>query len=83
MVKYFEKPVIKKAADMKAGDVFRTEFGDYGNFCNFVFESNQMTDDSTLETTYHSIGGSVSEKCYGFVKWDKAEYEVIGVETTD
>ena len=83
MIEYFEKPIIQKAEDMEPGDVFRTEYGDYGNFCNFVFESHRMTDKSTLETTYHQIGKTESEKCYEFTKFDRAEYNVIGIEKFD
>jgi len=35
----YDKPIIKTAAEMKPGDIFRTEYGDYGNWCEFVFES--------------------------------------------
>lgn len=30
MIRY-EKPIIKTAAEIKPGDIFRTEYGDYGD----------------------------------------------------
>ena len=83
MIKYFETPITKRAEDMTPGDIFRTEYGDYGNFCNFVFESHKMRDQSTLETTYHQIGKTESERCYEFTKLERATYNVIGTETPD
>lgn len=76
----FEKPIIKKASEMERGDIFRTEYGDYGNWCEFVFESYKMHDKNCIETTYHRIGEKQSKKCYGFIYNHDAEYKVIGKE---
>lgn len=35
MIRY-EKPIIKKVSEMKSGDVFVTEYGIEGNWCEFV-----------------------------------------------
>lgn len=79
----YEKPIIKKAAEMKAGDIFRTEYGDFGNWCEFVFESCNDHFGRTTETHYHRIGQTESCKCYGMASIDKAEYEVIGREESE
>lgn len=78
MIKY-EKPIIKKPEEMERGDIFRAEYGDYGNWCNFVFESCKI-EGKRLETQFHWIGKTESEKCY---EWDyrgEHAYEVIGKE---
>lgn len=42
MIRY-DKPIIKTAAEMKPGDIFRTEYGDYGNWCEFVLNTVTFT----------------------------------------
>lgn len=80
MIRY-DKPIIKTAAEMKPGDIFRTEYGDYGNWCEFVFEScNAHLFDAT-ETHFHRIGRTQSETCYGSTKIEKHTYVVVGRES--
>ena len=77
MIRY-EKSIIKTAAEMKPGDIFRTEYGNYGNWCEFVFEScNAYLFDMT-ETHYHN---TQSETCYSMTNIRKVVYEVVGRES--
>ncbi len=81
--KKYEKAVMKTANEMKAGDVFRCEYGDYDNWCNFVFESCKTHDKRTTEITFHWIGRTESEKCYEFTPIERMKFEVVGEETTE
>lgn len=77
----YNKPIIKTAAEMKPGDIFRTEYGDYGNWCEFVFEScNAHLFDAT-ETHFHRKGHTQSETCYSMTNIRKVVYEVVGRES--
>ena len=52
MIRY-DKPIIKTAAEMKPGDIFRTEYGDYGNWCEFVLKAAMHT--FSMRRKYTSI----------------------------
>ena len=81
MIRY-EKPIIKTAAEMKPGDIFRTEYGDYGNWCEFVFESCNAHLFDTTETHFHRKGHTQSsETCYSMTNIRKVVYEVVGRES--
>lgn len=82
-IKKFEKAITKTAKEMKAGDVFRTEYGDHGNWCNFVFESCKAHSKTTTEITFHRIGRKESDRCYEITPIDKVTFEVIGVEVDE
>ena len=77
----YNKPIIKTAAEMKPGDIFRTKYGDYGNWREFVFEScNAHLFDAT-ETHFHRTGHTQSETCYSMTNIHKVVYEVVGRES--
>ena len=80
MIRY-DKPIIKTAAEMKPGDIFRTEYGDYGNWCEFVFESCNKYPCGFTQTHFHRIGRTQSETCYGSTKIEKHTYVVVGRES--
>lgn len=83
--KMFDKPIVKPASEMKAGDVIRVEYGEYGNFCNLVFESCRSYGEhnNRTETTYHGIYNETSDKFYEFKPIDEVMYEVIGKELAE
>lgn len=73
------KPVIKKASEMKYGDVFRTEYGEYGNWVEVVFEKCEaggVTGTST-KVTVHYVGGE-SFDMFDLDPIEKAEFAVVG-----
>ena len=79
MIRY-DKPIIKTAAEMKPGDIFRTEYGDYGNWCEFVFESCNAHLFYATETLFDIIGHTQSETFYSMTNIHKVVYEVVGRE---
>lgn len=79
MIRY-EKPIVKTAAEMKPGDIFRVEYGDYENWCEFVFESCDVYTKECTVTFFHRIGKDKTEKGYEFKYINKMTYEVVGRE---
>lgn len=80
MIRY-DKPIVKNASEIQPGDIFRTEYGDYGNWCEFVFEScNAHLFDAT-ETHFHRKGHTTqSETCYSMTDINRVTYTVVGRE---
>lgn len=79
MIRY-DTLIFKPAADMMPGDIFRTQYGEYGNWCEFVFESCNKYPLGMTETHFHRIGQTQSETCYACTKIDKKIYVVVGKE---
>ena len=79
MVKY-EKPVIKKAAEMEAGDIFRCSYGDYNNIVEVVFEKCEAdgVNGTSTKITVHYIGRDQSFDMYTLDPIDKATFDVVG-----
>ena len=75
----FDEPIIKKAAEMEAGDIYTTEYGDYGNNVTVVFEKCEA-ENSCIRTDYHRINETESRQMYGFGKIENAIYKVVGKE---
>lgn len=63
MIRY-DTPIVKSADEMKPGDIFRCEYGEYGNWCEFVFESCNKYPCGFTQTHFHRIGRTQSETCY-------------------
>ena len=80
MATMFEKPIMKKASEMQYGDIFETEYGDYGNFIKAVFESCEPCESDTTLTRFHYIDCEESIEGYSFTPIEKKTYKVIGKE---
>jgi hypothetical protein len=71
--------MIKTAQTIKPGDIFRCEYGDFNNYCNFVF----------VCCTPHSMGTCITVRyvndlktfdVYDLKPIDKITFNVIGKE---
>lgn len=80
MIRY-EKPIIKTAAEMMPGDIFRTEYGDYGNWCELVFVCCGMSVPGCTMTVFHHIGRKNIKRCYEYTDINRVTYTVIGRES--
>lgn len=79
-VVWFETPILKTAAEMEAGDIYRCEYGDYDHWVNAVFESC-VGNRNWTDTRFHYVGDSTSRTMCCLCTIDKATYRVIGKET--
>lgn len=80
-IKMFESPVEKTSATILEGDIFTTEFGDFGNWVNLVFEKfgeNNLPDWTAIK--YHVVGGTLGAYCYENKNINKIKFTVIGRE---
>ena len=76
-IERFDDPIIKKAAEMKAGDIFRCSFGHPDNVGDFVFEKCEAKGIST-RITAREIGGERSYEMYDLDPIDKVTFKVVG-----
>lgn len=76
-IEWFEKPIEKKASEMNAGDIYRCEFGDFGNIVKVIFEKCEA-DRGCTKITYRGIGRAESQTMYDLDPIDKATFEVVG-----
>lgn len=74
---WFEKPIIKKASEMNAGDVYQCVFGDFDNVVRVVFESCEA-DGRHTKINFRSIGREESRVMYDLDPIDKVTFEVVG-----
>lgn len=77
----FNSPVEKTSATISEGDIFTTEFGDFGNWVNLVFEEfgdSDLPDWTTIK--YHVVNGTLSACCYENKNINKIKFTVIGRE---
>lgn len=73
--------VIRKSAKtIQPGDIFRVEYGDYGNYCNFVFVSCQTSKVYGTEITVHYVNSNDTFNIYDLDPVDKITFDVIGKE---
>lgn len=79
MIRY-EKPIIKKVSEMKSGDVFVTEYGIEGNWCEFVFKRCESCGKGMTVTHFHRIDGKDTEKCYEYRDIVETTFTVVGRE---
>lgn len=80
MIRY-EKPIIKKVSEMKFGDVFITEYGIEGNWCELVFKRCESCGKGMTVTFFHRLGVKNTEKCYEYTDINRVTYTVIGRES--
>lgn len=80
MIRY-DTPIFKLAADMMPGDIFRTQYGDYGNWCEFVFVCCGMSKPGCTVTVFHRIGRKNTKRCYEYTDINRVTYTVIGRES--
>ena len=69
----------KTAQTIQPGDIFRCEYGDYGNYCNFVFVSCESKGRNTC-ITVHYINNNNTFNIYDLSPIDKVTFDVIGKE---
>ena len=68
----------KTAKTIQPGDIFRSEYGDYGNFCNFVFVSCQDYGRGITEITVRNPVTNCEANIYEINPIDKVTFDVIG-----
>lgn len=80
----FDTPIIKSSSEMRYGDIFLTELGDFDNWVELVFES--CTSDNLPDWTkikYHIPNGALSAYCYENNPISKVKFKVIGKEESE
>lgn len=80
-VEMFKSPVVKTSATILPGDIFSTEFGDFGNWVNLVFEefgSSNLSDWTAIK--YHVVTGTLSACCYENKNINNIKFTVVGKE---
>jgi hypothetical protein len=65
--------IIKTYNEIQKGDVFRTEYGDYGNYVDIVFESNEITETNWLKTVGHYYNSNREFVGYSPIHKNKVE----------
>lgn len=74
----FDTSTIRTSRTMKPGYIFRTEYGDYNNWVNFVYEKSEIIDNTWVKTTVHYVDKDESFEVFHLKSEDT--YEVIGEE---
>ncbi len=69
---------IKTAETIKPGDIFRCEYGDYGNICDFVFVSCQPHSKRTTEISVCPLHNNNVFNIYDTNPIDKVKFDVVG-----
>lgn len=70
----------KTAQTIQQGDIIRVEYGDYENYCNFVFVECNPYVKNTTRITVHHIGSADNFDIYDLYPIDKITFDVIGRE---
>lgn len=78
-IKYFDEPIYKKLTEIQQGDVIYTEFGDYGNYIQAIFDDFEKTKPNISKISFHYPDGRF-EEMYGFLNFYTTEYKIIGKE---
>ena len=68
----------KTAQTIQPGDIFRCEYGDEGNICDFVFLSCRESSHRSTEITVRSIHNNNVFNIYDLDPIDKVTFDVIG-----
>lgn len=74
------KTIRKTAQTIQPGDVFRCEYGDDGNWCNFVFVSCKPSDYKGTEIIVHYEDETKNFEIYDTDPIDKVTFDVIEKE---
>lgn len=72
--------MIKTAETIQKGDIFRSEYGDYGNWNKFVFVSCEQMKDRSTKINVHRIGDNEVFSVYRLEPIDKVKFNVVGRE---
>jgi hypothetical protein len=78
-----QKTVIKTAETIKPGDIYRTQYGDYDNWCRFVFVACRPHGLRSTEIDVHYVHNNTIFSVYDTDPIDKVRFEVIVNENTD
>lgn len=78
-IEYFDELIYKKMTEIQQGDVIYTEFGDYGNYIQAIFDDFEKIKSNILKIDFHYPDGKFDE-IYGFSYIDLTEYKIIGKE---
>lgn len=71
----------KTAQTIQPGDIFRSEYGDFENYCNFVFLSCRPSSRNTTEITVRFPNKTKEFEIYEISPIDKITFDVIGKES--
>ncbi len=77
------KTITKTAETIKPGDIFRTQYGDYDNWCRFVFVACRPYGLRSTEIDVHYINDNTIFRVYDTDSIDKVRFEVIANDSTD
>lgn len=77
MIRY-DTPIAKTADEMQPGDIFRTEYGDVGNWCELVFVCCGACAPDCTVTTFRHIGRNNTKRCYEYTDINHVTYTVVG-----
>ena len=69
--------MIKTAETIQKGDIFRTEYGDYDNWCNFIFISCEPDGEKWTKITVQSINTTEVFSMYENNPINKVTFNVI------
>lgn len=69
--------MIKTAKTIKKGDVYRTEFGDFGNYKRFVFISCEAERENCTRICVRDINSDEVYDVYEYTPIDRIEFDVI------
>lgn len=69
----------KTSQTIQSGDIFRTEYGDFDNYCNFVFVDCKPDGRCTCITVHH-VGSDDNFNIYDLLPIDRVTFDVIGKE---
>lgn len=78
-IEYFDKPIYKNLTKIEQGDVIYTEFGDYGNYIQAIFDDFQTKPDEIIFLFHYPNGKS--DKMYEIPRiLNTPQYKIIGKE---
>ena len=71
------KTIVKTAKTIKKGDVFRTEYGDYDNWVNFIFVSCEADGDNCTKITVQSTNTNEVFDVFENNSIDKVTFDIV------
>lgn len=77
-IEYFDEPIYKYLSELRQGDVIYTEFGDYGNYIQAIFNNFERMDNEIMFSFHYSDGRF--DEMYEFSHDDTTKYKIIGKE---
>lgn len=77
-IEYFDEPIYKYLSELRQGDVIYTEFGDYDNYIQAIFDNFERMDNEIIFSFYYPDGRF--DKMYEFSHDDILQYKIIGKE---